>query len=88
MSSIKATRVEIELDYEEASDVAWALKHHLEYIIDTHWRNFPAEFWKREGKVIRITKEMLAMSGSYHVAEGLEADLKKRLEEKGVKPTT
>lgn len=75
----------MELDYEETSDVAYAIKHHLEYMIDTHWKNYPAEFWKREAKLIRIAKELLSVSGTYHVAERLDEELKQRLIDQAAK---
>lgn len=72
--------VQISLDADEASDVAYAIKHHMEQQIDTHWKNHPASFLEREGSLLGIMESLFAAVGLLHVAKTVRDDLLKRLE--------
>lgn len=76
---IETEKIKVELDIEEANDIAFALKNSIENSIDNHWLNYPNVFLEREGKKIRLAEELFASIGLYHVAVNLKEDLINRL---------
>ncbi len=89
---ISAKDVELTLEASEALDVAFAIQHHLEQSIDNHWKNYPGEFEKREGTLIRIMEEFFASCANLYAAKTKREELLERLKKASTKeevaPTT
>lgn len=80
MSYISVENVDLRLTSEEACGVAYAIKHHLEYQIDSHWKNYPGKFEEREGNLIRIMEGIFGAIGYTGLVVSSRKELMDRLE--------
>ena len=85
---IKTEKISVELEGNEARDIAYHIKYSLSHSIETHWNTLQQNqdgeslFFERNARDLQIMKDLFYATSSHWVYDDCISQFKKMFEEK------